>query len=161
MENNTHTVDLIRLRTLFPMSSCLNMGNDVSLINVRYDESLSFMQYPCRFDGFMAFFCISGRIRVMINLAEFDVVENSFFVYLPGNIISIPEVAEAEKANLNFMVIAMTNEYVESLNIKPYKIIDKRIIGALETFDERLWRLLPETIQRLMKITGRQLGIAA
>lgn len=127
MENNTHTVDLIRLRTLFPMSSCLNMGNDVSLINVRYDESLSFMQYPCRFDGFMAFFCISGRIRVMINLAEFDVVENSFFVYLPGNIISIPEVAEAEKANLNFMVIAMTNEYVESLNIKPYKIIDKRI----------------------------------
>lgn len=127
MGNDTHTVDLVQLKKMFPRTSYSSLGDDACLIDVRYDESLSFLKYPCRFDGYMAFFCVSGHIRMMINLTEFDVVENSLFVYLPGNIISIPEISDDEKKNIEFVVIAMTNEYMESLNVKTYKLIEKRM----------------------------------
>ena len=127
MGNDTHTVDLVQLKKMFPRTSYSSLGDDACLIDVRYDESLSFLKYPCRFDGYMAFFCVSGHIRTMINLTEFDVVENSLFVYLPGNIISIPEISDDEKKNIEFVVIAMTNEYMESLNVKTYKLIEKRL----------------------------------
>lgn len=127
MENNTNTIDLVQFRQMFPLASCLSMGDDVCLVNVRYDKSLRSLSHPCRFDGFLAFFCISGHIKVMINLTEFNVVENSLFVYLPGNIISISAIDENEKENLEFLVIAMTKEYVESLNVKTYKFIERRL----------------------------------
>ena len=46
------------------------MGDDACLIDVRYDETLSVLTHPCRFDGFLAFYCISGHIKVTINLSE-------------------------------------------------------------------------------------------
>ena len=101
------------------MSSCLRMGDDVCLIDVRYDSSLSILAHPCRFDGFLALFCVTGSIRVMINLREFEVKENSMFLYMPGNIMSVCDVDEASVDSLHFVVIAMTKEYMEGLDVEP------------------------------------------
>lgn len=127
MEKQMHTLDLVQFRSLFPISACLSIGNDVCLIDVRYDKSLSVLEYPCRFDGFLAFFCASGHIKVMINLVEFDVVENSLFVYMPGNIISVTEVDEKCRDSLEFTVIAMTADYMESLNVNTARLAEKRM----------------------------------
>ena len=83
MEKFTDTLSLSLFRSLFPVTSCLSMGDDACLIDVRYDETLSVLTHPCRFDGFLAFYCISGHIKVTINLSEFDVEENSLCVYMP------------------------------------------------------------------------------
>ena len=94
MDDSAYTISLAQFRRLFPVSSCLGMGDDVCLVNVRYDENLSVLRHPCRFDGFLAFFCVSGRMKVMINLTEFTVEENSMFVNIPGNVVSVSWVDE-------------------------------------------------------------------
>ena len=78
-----NTISLAQFRKLFPVSDCLSMGDDLSVINVRYDSGLRVLSHPSRFDGYLAFFCISGNLRMMINLTEFDVVEDSLFINLP------------------------------------------------------------------------------
>lgn len=126
MENFTDTLSLSQFRNLFPVSSCLSMGDDVCLINISYDETLSVLAHPCRFDGFLAFYCVSGHIKVMINLSEFDVTENSLFVYMPGNIVSVTGVDEDGKKNLDFVAIAMTRDYMESLDVDIPSLMEKR-----------------------------------
>ena len=126
MEKFTDTLSLPQFRDLFPVSSCLSMGDDVCLINISYDETLSVLAHPCRFDGFLAFYCVSGHM--MINLSEFDVEENSLFVYMPGNIMSVTDVDEAGKENLDFVAIAMTRDYMESLDVDIPSLMGKRML---------------------------------
>ena len=122
-----NNLDLPHFCGLFPVSSCLRMGDDVCLIDVRYDSSLSILAHPCRFDGFLALFCVTGSIRVMINLREFEVKENSMFLYMPGNIMSVCDVDEASVDSLHFVVIAMTKEYMEGLDVDVPGLIEKRV----------------------------------
>ena len=128
MEKIADTLSLPQFRSLFPVTSCLSMGDDACLIAVRYDETLSVLAHPCRFDGFLAFYCISGHIKVMINLSEFDVEENSLFVYMPGNIICVTDVDKNTADSLSFRVIAMTREYMESLDVDMPGLMEKRMI---------------------------------
>ena len=128
MKECSDIMSLAQFRGLFPVSSCLSLGDDVCLIDVRYDSSLSVLAHPCRFDGFLAFFCVSGHIRVMINLVEFDVRENSLFIYMPGDIISIADVDETGRESLNFIVIAMTDEYIGSLDVNTSDLMEKRMM---------------------------------
>ena len=143
MKECSDIMSLTQFRGLFPVSSCLSLGDDVCLIDVRYDSSLSVLAHPCRFDGFLAFFCVSGHIRVMINLVEFDVRENSLFIYMPGDIISIADVDETGRESLNFIVIAMTDEYIGSLDVNTSDLMEKRMMLTGRPFfhirdDERM-----------------------
>ena len=64
----------------------------------------------------------------MINLSEFDVEENSLFVYMPGNIICVTDVDKNTADSLSFRVIAMTREYMESLDVDMPALMEKRMI---------------------------------
>ena len=121
----SYTLSLAQFRQLFPFPDRVSMGDDLCLVHAGYDESLSVLRHPCRFDGFLAFFCISGRMKIMINLTEFEVTENSLFVYIPGNIVSVPELDESVKDELSVIVIAMTSEYMAGLRTDVPKLIGK------------------------------------
>ncbi len=125
MDDGTYTISLAQFRQFFPVTERVSMGDDVCLVHVRYDESLSVLRHPCRFDGFLAFFCTSGRMKVRINLTEFEVEENSIFVYIPGNIISVSEIDEAHKEDLRVTVIAMTEDYMTGLKMDVGKLTGK------------------------------------
>lgn len=120
-----NTISLAQFRKLFPVSDCLSMGDDLSVINVRYDSGLRVLSHPSRFDGYLAFFCISGHLRMMINLTEFDVVENSLFINLPGNIIRVSKLDPDQKDKLHFIVVAMTRDYMSGLKMDINKLIDR------------------------------------
>ena len=124
-ENGTYTLDLKQFRQLFPVSECLSMGDDICVVNVRYDQNLKIMGHPCRFDGFLAVFCMSGGLRLTVNMTEFDLMKDSLFINLPGNIIRVsrPDVQGMEK--LNFLVIAMTREFMGGFKVNMPKLIEK------------------------------------
>lgn len=115
VETSVYTIGLAQFSRLFPVSERVCMGDDLCLVDAGYDRSLSVLTHPCRFDGYLAMFCVSGRMKVMVNMTEFDVTENSLFVYMPGNIISVPEISEDQRAGLRVILIAMTKEYMGSL----------------------------------------------
>lgn len=116
-ETLTHTISMAQFRQLFPVSECINIGDDVCVIDLRYDKNLEIIRHPCRLDGFMVFFCISGRLRMTINLTDFDVVEDSLFINFPGDILTVSEFDESQKDSLHFIVMALSRDYMSSLKV--------------------------------------------
>lgn len=125
METPLHTIDLSRFRQLFPFSDSVSIGDDFCVISLRYDKSLEMLRHPCRFDGYLAFFCVKGRLKMSINMNEFDVVENSLFINVPGNIMRISEMDETQKPDLHFVVVAMSGRYVSGLKLDINKIFNE------------------------------------
>lgn len=120
-----HTIDLKQFRSLFPASDYVSMGDDFCVVDLKYGENLKILSHPCRFDGFLAFFCISGNLKIMINLTEFDVVENSLFINLPTNIVMVSGIDSEQKEQLHFIVMAMTREYMAGLKMDMHSLVEK------------------------------------
>lgn len=123
--DSMHTISLAQFRQLFPSSSCIGIGDDFCVMDLRYDSSLDILSHPCRFDGFLVFFCISGRLRMTINLKEFEVVEDSLFINIPGNIIRVTGIESPRKESIHFLVMAMTGEYMSGLKMDIGRLIEK------------------------------------
>ena len=126
-QSDVRTVNLAEFMQMFPVTSRMSVGDDFCVIDLRYDKCLEMLVRPCRFDGFLMFFCISGHFRISINLAEFEVCENSLFIDFPGDIITVPEIDGTQKEQLHFMVMAMTREYMSSLRFNIPQLMSKSL----------------------------------
>ena len=126
-QSDVRTVNLAEFMQMFPVTSRMSVGDDFCVIDLRYDKCLEMLVRPCRFDGFLMFFCISGHFRISINLTEFEVCENSLFIDFPGDIITVPEIDGTQKEQLHFMVMAMTREYMSSLKFNVPQLMSKSL----------------------------------
>ena len=126
-QSDVRTVNLAEFMQMFPVTSRMSVGDDFCVIDLRYDKCLEMLVRPCRFDGFLMFFCISGNFRISINLAEFEVCENSLFIDFPGDIITVPEIDGTQKEQLHFMVMAMTRKYMSSLKFNVPQLMSKSL----------------------------------
>lgn len=118
---------MAQFRQLFPVSDCINVGDDFCVIDMRYDKNLNILKHPCRFDGYLVFFCVSGRVRMTVNLTDFDVVEDSLFINFPGDIITVPELDNSQKESLHFIVMAMTREYMSGMKVNMPQLMSRGI----------------------------------
>ena len=126
-QSDVRTVNLAEFMQMFPVTSRMSVGDDFCVIDLRYDKCLEMLVRPCRFDGFLMFFCISGHFRISINLAEFEVCENSLFIDFPGDIITVPEIDGTQKEQLHFMVMAMTREYMSGMKVNMPQLMSRGI----------------------------------
>lgn len=126
--SSLHTISLAQFRQLFPSSSCIGIRDDFCVMDLRYDNRPDILSYPCRFDGFLVFFCISGKLKMTINLKEFEVAENSLFINIPGNIIHVTGIESPQKEPIRFLVMAMTGEFMSDLKMDIGKLIEKGMI---------------------------------
>ena len=115
------------MHRLFPASDIMIADDGFCVIDMRYDSCLSILTEPCRFDGFLIFFCISGNVRIMINLREFEVTENSLFINFPGDIITVPGMDESQKDRIHFIVMAMTSDYMAGLDMNMPQLMTQGI----------------------------------
>lgn len=120
--HNFYTVNLRQVRELFPSSDIVSVGDDFCVIDAKYDKNLDFVRSPCRFDGYLTFFCISGRLKLSVDLQEFDLEENSLIVLIPGNIIYVEDVDKNSIDSMRFIVMAMSSEYISTLKIDINKL---------------------------------------
>ncbi len=126
--SSPHTISLAQFRQLFPSSSCIGIRDDFCVMDLKYDDRLDILNHPCRFDGYLVFFCISGRLEMTINLKEFQVAENSLFINIPGNIIQITGIESSQKDQIRFLVMAMTGEFMSDLKMDIGKLIEKGML---------------------------------
>lgn len=120
--HNFYTVNLRQIRDLFPLSDIMSVGDDFCVIDARYDKNLEFVRSPCRFDGYLTFFCISGKLKISVDLQEFELEENSLIVLIPGNIIYVEEIDKSSIDSMRFIVMAMSPEYMNTLKIDINKL---------------------------------------
>lgn len=116
------------LRQSFPISGRLSVGDDFCVVDFKYREDLTFLLEPFRFDGYLAFFCISGEVPVEINLKQFETRENSLFITIPGTVIKVGEVSLEQKESLHFIMIALSKEYMSSLKLDIAKLFSEGML---------------------------------
>ncbi|MCQ2135211.1 MAG: helix-turn-helix domain-containing protein [Bacteroidales bacterium] len=117
MESNLQNFNIPRLKSVFFGDHDMNLGNDILIADVRYDETLNFFRYPCRFDGYMVVFCIGGSLTLDVNLHSYKIGENSIVISLPSHIIRVADVDEQHKESLRCMVIAMSKEFISGIHL--------------------------------------------
>lgn len=101
----------------------ISLGNDFCIIDFRYSPYFDeLLRYPVSFDGVMVFFCISGSFRIIVNLKEIEISEDSVFVNVPSNILSISESRKEDIRDLHFIMVAVSKEYISSLQLDTDKL---------------------------------------
>ena len=102
------------------------------MFNVKYDEHLRSLEYPCRFDGLLMIYCIKGHMKLSVNLNDYDLYESHLIVANPGSIIKVSDVHGPEAETLRYAVLAMSARFGAELKIDIKKIMNEGVT-LLET----------------------------
>ena len=87
-----NNVTLAQFREVFKDSPQIGIGDDFCVIDMRFQSKGRVLNYPFRFDGILLVWCLEGQLKVSINLNEYELKDNSLFVFVPGNIFKINEI---------------------------------------------------------------------
>lgn len=121
-------LNIKELRAIFPQASINDtLSDDLFISEMRYISEMDIMKYPCRFRGYLAFFCIEGHFELEINLKRFSVRENSLFLYTPGNIVRVANISKEEKEMVHFIVVAISSDLMSSTRFDFNKLYDESL----------------------------------
>lgn len=126
-----HILDIPTLLNQLPKSSYRALGDDFCVATLSYNESLSFMKYPIRFNGFLAFFCMEGSFSIDINLHSYEVEEGSLIIYTPGNMVRVSSYDSKELRKLNFIIVASSESFITDVRVDFNRLYDDSVL-ALE-----------------------------
>ena len=117
-----YNISLSQFKSFFPDGSCVELGDDFYILDVKLTKKHNPLQHPCRFDGYMLIFCISGEIRLNVNLAEVELKEQMMFVNVPGNIIKVTDLPTVGDKAPEYVVVAMTKLFMDGLMVDVNKV---------------------------------------
>lgn len=117
-----HHISLPYFRELFSSCPSIGLGDDFFIMDIHLGEPHQPLAHPCRFDGYMLIYCISGHVRLNVNLNEYDLRENMVFFNLPGNLIRVNELVDTKQEDLHYVCLAMSKDFVGELKIDMNKL---------------------------------------
>lgn len=121
------------LKHKFPVSLVTDeLSDDIFIAELSYASEMEILRHPCRFDGYLAFFCYEGHFDIEVNLRTFQVRENSLFLYTPGNIVRVSDISSEEKKEVKFLIIAVSKTLMEMTHFDFVKLYDESL-RLLET----------------------------
>ena len=120
-------ISLEYFRSCFPDAESLGFGDDFYILDAKLKEYHNPVSYPCRFDGFVIFYCISGSLKMSVNLTEVELSKGRIYINVPGNIIRINEVANSSSEEVRFLCLALSKEFFQGLNVEICKLFNEGI----------------------------------
>ena len=120
-----HDISLELFRSRFPDAHCVSLNDDIFIMDIMFKDMNNPLLHPCRFNGFMMIYCISGHVRMSINLNEFDFRSGSLFLNVPGNLVKLSEYVDSCKEDQRYIVVGMTREFVSNLRMDINKIFNE------------------------------------
>ena len=127
MDNKLHVISLKDLRKYFPAHIGDELSDDFFIADVHYRDFLDILKYPCRLDGFMAIFCLSGELKAEINLKTYDIRENSVVINVPGNIGRVYHVDDDKLGDLHFVAVAVSSDFLSSSKMDYVRMFNESI----------------------------------
>ena len=85
------------------------------------------MNHPCRFDGYMFLYCVKGRLKMNVNLTEFEISEGMVYMNVPGNIIRVNEIVDTPQEEVRFLCLAMSKEFSQGLVVEGNKLFNEGV----------------------------------
>lgn len=113
----TYNLNVSKLQEVFPDNQWVGIGKEFCMLNVTYDEKIHALKHPCRFDGLLMLYCISGSVRISVNLNEYDISDNHLIITTPGKILKVTDVPEQDTSNLRYLLIAMSSDFASGLRL--------------------------------------------
>lgn len=104
-----------------------NLSDDLFIAEMHYESKMDIIEYPCRFHGYMAFFCIKGEFEVEINLKKFTIRKDSMFIYTPGNIVRVTNIDPREKESVHFVVVAISEDLMSGTRFDFSKLYNESL----------------------------------
>ncbi len=121
-------LDIRELRRSLPISSVNDkLADDLFLAELRYDSGMDIIKYPCRFNGYLAFYCIEGNFEIEINLKKFTVHENSLFIYTPGNLVRVLDFDPEQKNGVPFVIVAVSADLLSNTRMDINRLGDESL----------------------------------
>ncbi len=121
-------LNIRELRHLSPESTVSdNLSDDLFIAEMHYESKMDIIEYPCRFHGYVAFFCIEGNFEVEINLKKFTIRKDSMFIYTPGNIVRVTSIDPEEKEAVHFVVVAISEDLMSSTRFDFSKLYNESL----------------------------------
>lgn len=104
-----------------------NLSDDLFVAEMHYESKMDIIEYPCRFHGYMVFFCIKGEFEVEINLKKFTIRKDSMFIYTPGNIVRVTNIDPRKKESVHFVVVAISEDLMSSTRFDFSKLYNESL----------------------------------
>ena len=121
-------VNIRELRSRFPVTTvCDELSEDLFISDLWYESEDDIIKHPCRFDGYLAFFCYKGHFNIEVNLRTFQVKEGSLFVYIPGNIVRVSGISKKDRDDLHIVLIAASNDLIHMAHFDFNKLYDESL----------------------------------
>ena len=125
---NYQEVDIRQIRKFFPSAiTCDDLSDDLFISDLHYESDLDIIEFPCRFDGYLVFFCHQGHFNVEINLRTFQVQAGSLLIFTPGNIIRVISTDEQGKRDVQGRLIAASNDLIRQTRFDFNKLYDESL----------------------------------
>lgn len=106
--------DIRQFSQLFPLDNFVGIGNDFMICDISYDKAFEKLSHPCKFDGFLAVFCLDGELDMDLNLTTYHIRRNSFMVSIPAQIIRIDHAYE-DSHKFHCFLVAVSREFLSSI----------------------------------------------
>lgn len=128
MEEALQNISIKELRSVLMGKTGADLGDDFFIMDINeYEDKMKLLRYPCRLDGYLAMFCISGDLKMNIDLNTFEIKENSLMINIPGSIIRVAEFSEDDIKDTHFIVVGMSAEFMSSIKMDFSKLFNESI----------------------------------
>jgi AraC family transcriptional activator of pobA len=128
MEDALQNISIKELRSVLMGKTGADLGDDFFIMDINeYEDKMKLLRYPCRLDGYLAMFCISGDLKMNIDLNTFEIKENSLMINIPGSIIRVAEFSEDDIKDTHFIVVGMSAEFMSSIKMDFSKLFNESI----------------------------------
>ena len=154
---STYKFSISKLNECFPAASRTGIGEDLCLLNVRFDDNIHPFEHPFRFDGILLLYCVKGNMRMSINLNEYDITDNSLILCTPQNILKAADIPYQEKASLHYVVIAMSQKFASELRLDFKRLLSEGMplvdapVATLSPDDRELVAMYLELVAKVSK----------
>ena len=126
-EQSLLNISLPFFKSCFPDAESLGFGDDFYILDATLKEYHNPISHPCRFDGFLIFYCVSGKLKMSVNLTEVELSKGMIYVNVPGNIVRIHEIVDSSNEDVRFLCMALSKEFFQGLNVEICKLFNEGI----------------------------------
>lgn len=128
MSESLQNIGIKQLKGMFPSEVGARLDDDFIFLDIRnYADTLEILKYPCRFDGYMAIFCMTGAVQVELDLNVYQLHEHTLLISTPSNIIHVNTLVSAPSDNIHFIVLALSKEYLTGIHFDFNKMFADRL----------------------------------
>ena len=107
-------LDLAQFKALLDPVGVCTIEDGLFIADLKFhDKDMSLFNYPTKFNGYLGVFCVSGNLKLAVDLRTFNVRRNTFTVLTPGNIIRLEN--NEPGITCHIIIIALSIEYMTKL----------------------------------------------